>query len=304
MNPVKHPQKQMDVPATVSLSLAMVLWASSFIALKIAFQYYDPMVVMFGRMATASLCFLAFIPGFRGKISYRKGDIRLLLLMALSEPCVYFVLEAKAIENTTVSQAGMITAMLPLMVAVAAFFVLREHLTSKAAGGFAIAVLGACGLSIAGESSAYAPHPAFGNFLEFLAMACATVYTILLKRLSERYPPLFLTAMQAVVGMLFFGAILFLPSTRLPTSFEPVPVISIVYLGAFISLGAYGLYSYGVSRIPAGQACAFINLIPALTLFFAWLILRERLTPLQYIASLVVFVGVWVSQTGGVEKKS
>ena len=35
---------------------AMILWASSFIALKLAFAAYNPMVVIFGRMITASIC--------------------------------------------------------------------------------------------------------------------------------------------------------------------------------------------------------------------------------------------------------
>ena len=44
-----------------SLLLAMLLWASSFVALKLAFRSYHPMVVIFGRMFIASLCFLVFV---------------------------------------------------------------------------------------------------------------------------------------------------------------------------------------------------------------------------------------------------
>ena len=44
--------------AQFALILAMVLWASSFIALKFAFRTYDPLVVIFGRMLIASICFL------------------------------------------------------------------------------------------------------------------------------------------------------------------------------------------------------------------------------------------------------
>ena len=37
-----------------SLTLAMLLWASSFVALKLAFRGYHPMQVIFGRMFIAS----------------------------------------------------------------------------------------------------------------------------------------------------------------------------------------------------------------------------------------------------------
>ena len=152
------------------LLLAMLLWGSSFVALKIAFRDYHPMVVIFGRMLVATVCFLFLIPSFL-KLTFTRQDVRHLLLMSAFEPCLYFIFEAKAIENTTASQAGMITAMLPLMVAVAAWLILKERITRQALIGFFIAVVGALWLSLAGEQSEFAPNPTLGNFYEFLAIA-------------------------------------------------------------------------------------------------------------------------------------
>ena len=39
----------------ICLVTAMLLWASSFIALKIAFKSYSPMIVIWGRMLVGSL---------------------------------------------------------------------------------------------------------------------------------------------------------------------------------------------------------------------------------------------------------
>lgn len=277
------------------LVLAMMLWASSFIAMKYAFQLYDAVVVIFGRMLVASICFLFVIKRFSG-LKFHKRDIRYIILMALFEPCLYFVFEAKALQNTTASQAGVITAMLPLLVAIAAFFVLKETVGRKTIAGFFIAIAGACWLSVSNVPSDYAPNPLLGNFQEFMAMACATGYTITLKRLTPVYPPLLLTGIQAFMGALFFLPWLFFPGTNLPESFEIKPVLAIIYLGTFISLGAYGLYNFGVSRIPASKASAFVNLIPVFTVFLGWLLLDETMLPSQYVACLLVFAGVFLSQ--------
>ena len=287
------------------LLLAMILWSSSFIALKLAFRSYHPMVVIFGRMAVATLCFLFFIPGFSG-LRYRKGDFKYFLFMAVCEPCLYFLLEAKALENTTASQAGMICAMLPLMVSIAAAVFLKERMARKTLIGFLLAIGGAFWLSLGGKPMQQAPNPPLGNFFEFLAMVCATGYMITLKRLTYRYSPVFLTAVQAWTGCLFYLMFLFLPSTDLPDRFEPVGGLAIIYLGTVITLGAYGLYNYGTSRIPASQASAFINLIPVFTIILGWIILGERFTPMQYPASLLVFVGIFISQEkpGGKKRKS
>jgi drug/metabolite transporter (DMT)-like permease len=285
---------------TLSLVLAMTLWASSFIALKVAFQFYHPMVVIFGRMFIASLVFLLFIRSFR-KIRVHKADIPFLLVMAVSEPCLYFLFEAKALENTTASQAGMITAMLPLMVAVGAHFFLQEKVSRRMVTGFGIAIFGACILSLSGNVSAAAPNPVWGNFCEFMAMACATIYTLSLKRLTSSYSPFFLTAFQAFIGSIFFFPFfLFIPG-GVPVPMAMVPTLAVLYLGTFVTLGAYGLYNFAVSRIPANQAAAFINLIPVITLFLAWLILNESFTPLQYLGSVLVFLGVFLSQERSIE---
>lgn len=277
------------------LIAAMILWASSFIALKLAFRSYHPMVVIFGRMAVASLGFLIFAQRLRGQ-RFRKGDWKPILFMTLCEPCLYFIFEAAALQNTTASQAGMIAAMLPLMVAIAARLVLKERLSRKTYFGFIVAICGAVWLSAAGKPQASAPNPVLGNFLEFIAMICATGYIITLKRLTSRYSPWLLTAFQAFVGSLFYFPLLWLPSTALPTRWEPVGILAIVYLGIFVSFGAYGLYNLGVSRISVSRASAFVNLIPVFSVLFGWMILGERFSTPQYLAAGLIFAGIYFSQ--------
>lgn len=296
-------QRRAALMPILALTAASILWASAFIAFKLAFEAYDPMFVLFGRMFVACLCFLPMLGRFRA-VSYRAGDWKPILLMSAFEPCLYFLFETTAIKNTEASQAGMIVAMLPLMVAIGAHFILKEKVTRRTMMGFLLAVCGAALLSLLSTATENAPHPALGNFLEFLAMCCATGYTILLKKLSARYSPLFLTATQALIGCVFFLPLVFLPGQRLPTEFVAIPAFSVIYLGAAITLGAYGLYSYGVSKIPASQASAFVNLIPVATVIMARLVLGEVFGLGQYLASGLVLAGVFLSQDGGGKSKA
>ncbi len=279
----------------LSLIMAMLLWASSFIALKIAFAVYDPMVVIFARMLIAAFCFL-FFWRYINYYTYKPGDWKLLGIMVIAEPCLYFVFEANALQNTSATQAGMITSLAPLLVAVAAFYVLQERLRKEVWFGFIIAVSGVVWLSLAGEPDLSAPNPLLGNFLELCAMICATVYTLALKRLSERYSTWLLTALQAFCGSVFFAPFLFLPETSLPQQFNVEGVAAVVYLGTLINIGAYGLYNLGVSKVKAAQASAYINLIPVFTLLMAFFILGERLNFEQFLASGLVLLGVMLSQ--------
>lgn len=287
--------------AVVSLVAAVSLWASTFVVLKIALAVYDPNVVIFGRMFVASICFVFMIPSFR-KYTIRKQDIKWLLFMAFCEPCMYFVFESHAMIYTSASQAGMIVAMLPLMMAVSARFLLGEDVSRKTIIGFFVAVMGGVWLSLGAGATETSPNPMLGNFLEFLAMCCAVGYMTILKKMTAHYSALFITAIQAFVGTIFYLPLLALPSTTLPQTFEPVPVLSILYLGVFITLGAYGLYNFGMSKLPANQTTAYVNLIPVITLFLGWLVLGETFTPQEFIAAGLVMLGVFISQEKGRKK--
>ncbi|MFA5518625.1 MAG: DMT family transporter, partial [Spirochaetota bacterium] len=89
-----------------------------------------------------------------------------------------------------------------------------------------------------------------------------------------------------------------------PDTFAPSAAAGIVYLALFITIGAYGLFNYGVSKIEAGKASAFTNLLPVFSVFWAWLILNENMNKIQYLASAVVLAGVYLSQMGKKEKRT
>jgi len=280
--------------AVVCLIVAMALWGSSFIALKWAFAELPALWVIFARMALGSLVFL-LAWRWRGRIRYRAGDWRYLLGLAACEPCLYFIFEALALQNTSAAQAGMITALLPLLVAMGAFVFLRERISRTTLAGFLLAMCGAIWLSLAGNADAHAPSPLLGNFYELLAMLCAMGYTLLLKHLSARYSAFILTAMQAFIGSVFFLPLALL-SAPMPASISPLGLAAVAYLGVVVTVGAYGLYNYGVSQMPASQASGFTNLIPLFTLVFAMLLLGERLNAMQMLAAALVFGGVALSQ--------
>lgn len=264
----------------LALLLAMVFWSTSYVALRIALSALDPFTVMAGRMGVATLLFLPLWGGLLRDLR-RKGQWRWLLLMAFAEPCCYFLLETRALCLTTASQAGMIISLLPLITAVVVWLSLQSAVDETATA------------------------PVLGNFFEGLAMVCAALYTVLARRLSAAYSPLQITAVQSFVGMSFFAGLLALA----PLDYTPVllhvevpdwaPWASVVYLGGVVSLGGYGLYNVGVSRLSAAGAAAYTNLIPILTLASGVILLREVFLPGQYMASVLVVAGVLLSQWGG-----
>ncbi len=288
----------------LALLCAMVLWGSSFIAMKIALRGFHPINMTFLRMLVGSFCFLPFLPSMLRALNYRKGDWKLLVGMAVCEPCLYFVFEGYAVRETSAAQAGMIVATLPLMVAVSAWFVFKERLSRTTWLGFAVALAGVVWLSAGAVAAEEAPNPVLGNILELVAMACATVYTLCVRKLSSNYAPFFITAVQSWVGLIFFAPSLLIPGMGLPENIAQEPLMAVVYLGGCVTLGAYGCFNYGISRLGAGRAAVFSNLIPVFTLLMGVFILGESLTFQQYLASGLVLAGVVVGTVASCRGKS
>ncbi|MBV5279220.1 MAG: DMT family transporter [Campylobacteraceae bacterium] len=295
--------KKIDLLSIVFLLTAMMTWASSFIALKSAIGPMGPMSVVFGRMIVASLCFVYFIKQF-STLHFTKKDIKYILLMTAFEPCLYFIFEAKALQYTTASQAGMITSMMPLMTAIGAGIVLKEVISKRLFIGSFIAVLGAIWLSLSAQSSENALNPLLGNTLEFLAMVCGAWYAIAIRYLTQKFSALFLTAIQAFVGALFFFPLAIWEYNTLEMHITMESIFWIFYLGIVVTLGGYGMFNLALSRIEASRASVFVNLIPVFTVFLAYLFLGETLTPTEMMASGVILLGVIISQLPNFRQKS
>jgi len=297
------PASHDDHPAVTIMALvgAMVLWASSFVALKYTFAQFDPWFVIFARMAVASVFVLVFFRRALRGLRITRRDWVYLLIMALFEPCMYFIFEALALSNTTASQAGMITALLPIMVALGAWLWIGERITWRVIVGGLLAFAGAVWLSMGAPVSASAPHPVYGNIMEFLAMVSATGYILTMKQLTHRFQPLFLTIFQAFSGTLFFAGILLINGTPIPTAWPWQPTLALLYLGVGVTFGAYGLYNYGVSKIPASQSSLYINLIPVFVVLLSWLLLGETFGWSEVLGGAVILAGVWIAQSDSPE---
>ena len=214
--------------------------------------------------------------------------------MSAAEPCLYFWLECQALEYTSAAQAGVLVSCLPIFIAMLAWFFLKERLSSAIIVGFLFCIAGGVLLSVVSDSSEHAPNPLLGNTLEIGAMLFAAIYTLCVKQLSSRYSPLALIALQGISGSLFFAPqAWFAP---LPSEHHLPSLLSILYLGSFVTLGAYGLYNYAIAQVSVLKVAAFSNLTPVFALLLAVLLLGETITLLQGLAISCIFIGVYISQ--------
>jgi len=282
----------------ICLVVSMFFWGSSLVAAKYALEVLHPLTLMFARLAISCVIFAPAVPRLRA-VRLKKGHWPLVLAMALCEPCLYFVFEGYALRYTSASQAGVVTALGPVMMAAGAALFLHERQSRGVWAGLLLSLAGVIWLSLSGTASDTSPAPVLGNTLEFFAICSTTGYVLLVKRLAADYPPLYLSAAQSFIGAVFFLILLLFRGMPLPEAIPTGALLATLWLGTGVSFGAYALYNFGISRVSATQASVYVYLIPAFAVLQGWLFLGERLTPVQWLAAGVVLVGVCICQRLG-----
>jgi len=285
----------------MALVAAVLLWGTSFSTMRTALLVLDTWSVIWLRMAIGLICILPILPRIIPG-AYQKGDWKILIPTMMLQPCLYFFLESRALMLTTSSQAGIISSFNPLMVAFGAWLFLSEKITWQNWSGLFLSILGVVLLTLFEGSQNHAANPILGNFLELCAMVAAAANMILIKQLSSRYNPWSLTAMQLMTGVIFFlpglKSILQAPSDIWTFKL----IVTLLFLGACVSLGAFGLYNWGISKVTASRAASFINLIPVTAIIMGWLLLGESLNVIQCGAAGGVIAGVILGQSRAKKK--
>ena len=278
-----------------AIMAAVIFWGVSFVGMRVVLRELSPAAAMWCRLIVAFAVILPFLRRLK-PASYEKGDWKLLLPMVLFQPCLYFLLETNALMLTTSTQAGVIAASVPVFVTIGAAALFREPVNRLTLAGLLLSIAGVVILTISQGTGGDASNPVLGNIMETAAMVFAAANMLLIKKLSGRYSPWTLTAMQVIAGVIFFTPGLFQLIQAGGSIWSLKLVLMILFLGAFVSLGAFGLYNWGISKLKASSASTFINLVPVIAIITGWIFLGEGLTMLQLLAAAGVIIGVVLSQ--------
>ena len=257
-------------------------------------QYYTTSQLMTLRMIVSSILFLPFLFTVYKNVRIEKRDIKLILLMILCEPCLYFLFETSALKYTTSAQAGIVSSLEPVLLVIAARIILKEKFVRIVYLGLFISILGSVLLSISSDASESAPNPLLGNFLELIAIILTDTCVITTKYLMDRYPPFFLAGISIFGGLFFFSMLNIFTVGTLNVVFNP-SLLVVIYLG-ILTVVAYALYNFAICTLPASKFSPFLFLLPVAAVFFGWFFLGETFNMKQFASCALVFLGIYICQ--------
>lgn len=280
----------------VGIVLAEIFWGMTFVAFKFANQSFRPVSIVFCRL----LLSLIFLFGFAlatGRLArIQVKDRKWFLLMALFEPFFYFLGEAFGLTRVSATVGAVIVSTIPLIVPFGAYWFYHEKLTVLNRVGLLVSFLGV--LMVILTRNKELASDLKGVILMFVAVLSAVGYTLVVKKLTDHYNPLTITAYQNLYGIiLFLPLFLFMemPGFSLSNA-STESLLAILFLGIFGSGICFILMATAIRELGASRANVFGNLIPVVTAITSFLMLKEPMPALKIMGIGVVIGGLLMSQ--------
>lgn len=225
-----------------------------------------------------------------------RKDFFPLILCAVAAIVLNQMLFIKGISLTFPIHGALLTLITPILITIIAARLLNEKITFTKAAGLFLGVSGAILLISQREVNAPANSVLEGDLLVLLSAIAYTFYFILVKPLMDKY-----SSMQVIRWLFTFGFIM-----TLPLSLKEFKVINweaftfddwlllflIVIPGTFF---AYIFNVYGIQKLSASKAGAYIYSQPVFAVIIAMIFLKEPLSLYKIIAAVLIFAGVYLS---------
>jgi drug/metabolite transporter (DMT)-like permease len=269
-----------------------LLWSSAFAAAKLTLAYSPPLLLLAARFLLAAAVMLAAI-GLRGKGSrIDRRDLIVFAVLGIANNAVYLGLNYVGMQTTSAGVTAIISSANPVLTALLAAFFLSEPLTWRKAAGLLLGVGGVVFI-VQSRISGKLEDPV-GIACTVAGLLSLVTGTILFKRLAPKSDLWVGNAIQNLAA----GVALLPLSLMLERVSDVVPdwrlLAGFAYSALLVSVFGYLLWFYLLRTCGATGASAYHFLMPPLGVMFGWLLLGERLEPVDLLGVLPVAFGIYL----------
>jgi drug/metabolite transporter (DMT)-like permease len=275
--------------------LTVAVWGLTFISTK----------VLIGHGLSPEIIFvLRFLIAYAGVVlvSHRRlfarswRDEGWLILGGVTGGSFYFWSENTALELTQATNVAFIVCTAPLYTALLSIALHKhERLTRPLVLGSLLAIFGMA-LVVYNGHFVLNLSP-LGDLLSLSAALVWAGYSLIMRRMTDRYDTLFLSRKIFFYGILtILPLFLFKPWQVSPATLaQPAVWGNLLFLGVVASLICYAVWNVVMKQLGTVRASNYIYLNPLFTLIGSALFLSEVITPLALLGSACLLGGVYIA---------
>ncbi len=291
--------------ALLLATITSIIYGVSFtIAKEVMPQYVKPFGFILLRVFGATLLF------WMASFLIKKEEIILkdylrIFVAAIFGVALNMLTFFKGLSLTTPISGAVMMVTTPILVLTFASIFLKEKATTKKIVGIIIGLIGAVFLIAYGKTFGGGNNEFLGNFLVFINAASYALYLILVKNLTKRYHPL-----TFAKWLYLFGLMLVIPFGigELQqvdfASMSTVIYLKIIYIVVFTTFITYLFNLLAIKKLKPTTVSIFIYLQPVIATVYALAVKSDRLNSIKIIATLLIFVGVYLVSSKSNEAKT
>lgn len=274
---------------------ASIIYGVSFtVAKEVMPQFIKPYGFILLRVLGATLVF--WIVGiFLEKEKISLHDFLRIFVASIFGVALNMLAFFKGLSMTTPISASVIMVTSPILVLIFATIFLKEKATKKKLTGIFIGMFGAILLIVYGRDQITATNAAMGNLLVLVNATSYAMYLILIKNLTKKYHPLTLAK-----WLYLFGLILVIPFGIVEfneVEWLTLPVAAIYKMGfvvLFTTVLTYMFNLFAIRKLKPTTLSIFIYLQPVIASTYALIVGSDTINTLKILATLLIFVGVFL----------
>ena len=287
-----------NITAHIVAFLTIAVWGTTFVWTKLLLmQGLSPAHIFTLRFLIAYLLLLGYtLVGKPQKMPFRWRDELTMAGLGLTGGSLYFLTENASMLFTTATNTSLIVCACPLfaMLLIALCYPETERLNRHGVTGSLLALIG---MAIVVLNGHFVLHLSpLGDLLAFAACMSWAVYSLLMKRVSGKFSTLYITR-----KMFFYGLLSILPYYLFVPELPPMSLllrpsvwVNLLFLGCVASMVCYLTWNWCMMKLGAVTATNWVYFNPITTIFFAWLILDEHITPYFLIGTACILCGIYL----------
>ncbi len=288
----------------ISLLLVLIslVWAGSFIAVKVTVDEIPPIHLGFLRflVATPIMIALIFLLKKDRRIPIKKEFLSLVVL-GLTGVTLLYLFQFIGIEYTTASTSSVLISTNVVFIVLLSTVFLKEVFSFKKTFGVVLSFVGVATVIFAqsnNEAVSFNNQFMIGCILVLLSAFCWASYSIVGKKLLAKYDPFTVTAYAFVFGTVLYLPFVFLDLVSVIQHVSFNGWMAVLYLAVLCSVFGYVAWYYALSKVDAGKAAVFLNFIPLFTIMLSLLLINEVPNLVFLVGAALIIFGVYLAQRG------
>ncbi len=275
-----------------------MIYGSSILFTGALLKSTSVMDVLALRFLISAIAFLLLAATGVIHVNFRGKPLKILAATAIFEPVFYFLFETIGVGQTTTSLAGIMSALLPVVIILCETIFLHERTSTMQKLLLMLSISGVILVTVLTGNDSNQSNSVWGIVFLALAYASGALFMICSRKSSSKFTSAEITFFMTMVGALVFNGInvtRHLSAGTITTYFDPLlkweNLLGFLFLSILSSIIATLMNNYALSRIQASSISALGGISTITSIFLGVIVNDETLFWYHYVGMVMILVG-------------